>query len=143
MTSYAGLTGGRSLPLPNASTTCDIEQRDIPLSSLPSSSQTQESRCSRDDFDEDLYPESTSALLRRHIRDSSCDDDADKTNDNPQDIGLFQRFVGLMSKAPLLLQSSPGFGTGSYGAVPIGASTENSDEEDNDDVRRRNRRKRE
>jgi hypothetical protein len=42
-----------------------------------------------------------------------------------------------MSKAPLLLRSSPGFGTGSYGAVPIGASTENSDEEDTEDVRRR------
>jgi hypothetical protein len=95
----------------------------------------------RDDSEEELDPESTSALLRRHIRDSSYDADANKTNNDPQDIGLFQKFVELMSKAPLLLRSSPGFGTGSYGAVPIGASTENSDEEDNDDVRRRNRRK--
>ena len=42
-----------------------------------------------------------------------------------------------MSKAPLLLRSSPGFGTGSYGAVPIGTSTENSDEEDTEPVRKR------
>jgi hypothetical protein len=45
-----------------------------------------------------------------------------------------------MSKAPLLLRSAPGFGTGSYGGVPPGASTDNSDEED-DDVRRRDRRR--
>jgi hypothetical protein len=42
-----------------------------------------------------------------------------------------------MSKAPLFLRSSPGFGTGSYGAVPVGVSTENSDEEETEDVRRR------
>src|SRR5579859_875569 len=111
MTSHAESTGRRSLPISNASTTRDIERRDIPLSPLPSSSQRQEPRYARDDSEEELDPESTSALLRQHNRDSSYDDDADKTNSDPQDIGLFQRFVGLMSKAPLLLRSSPSFGT--------------------------------
>ena len=45
-----------------------------------------------------------------------------------------------MSKAPLLLRSAPGFGTGSYGAAgtPYGESTENSDDEQH---RQRGRRK--
>jgi OPT family oligopeptide transporter len=46
-----------------------------------------------------------------------------------------------MSKAPLLLRSSPGFGTGSYGAAPIGVSTENSDEDDYEEIRRRDKRR--
>ncbi|KFY59719.1 hypothetical protein V497_04122 [Pseudogymnoascus sp. VKM F-4516 (FW-969)] len=39
-----------------------------------------------------------------------------------------------MSKAPLLLRTSPGMGTGSYGAAPVGHST---DEEEEDEILRR------
>ncbi|KAL5332088.1 hypothetical protein ACEPPN_001632 [Leptodophora sp. 'Broadleaf-Isolate-01'] len=46
-----------------------------------------------------------------------------------------------MSKAPLLLRSAPGFGTGSYGAVPVGTSTENSDDDDVDIRKKEGRRK--
>jgi OPT family oligopeptide transporter len=105
----------------------------IPLSSFSSPSHEHDS-----EQDEELDPESTSALLRRHIRDNEEDNHAvASTTDH---INPFRRLAGLMSKAPLFLRSAPGFGTGSYGAVPIGTPTENSDEED-DDVRRRDKRK--
>lgn len=115
----------------------NIGVRDIPLRSVPPSSPL---HASPQDREEELDPESTSALLRQHLRDSAeSDDDAAQTSRGSSTalyIKPIQRFLGLMSKAPLLLRSSPGFGTGSYGAVPIGASTENSDEEDTEDVRR-------
>ena len=85
---------------------------------------------------EELDPESTSALLRRHLRESAEDDD-----DAAEDIDLFnpfRRVAELMSKAPLLLRAAPGLGVGSYGAAPIHASSHSDDE---DDVRRRDRRK--
>jgi hypothetical protein len=58
-------------------------------------------------------------------------DDQREVNGSPttNGPGLFTRFRILMSKAPLLLRSAPGFGTGSYGAVPAGSSIESSDEE--------------
>ncbi|KXJ92415.1 hypothetical protein Micbo1qcDRAFT_162685, partial [Microdochium bolleyi] len=34
-----------------------------------------------------------------------------------------------MSKAPLLLRSSPGFGTGSYGAAPIPPATDDLEDD--------------
>ncbi|KAJ8067900.1 hypothetical protein OCU04_003485 [Sclerotinia nivalis] len=98
-----------------------------------------------DDDEEELYPESTSNLLRRHIQDSAeTEDDASRHNsadDNTNSINIFQRIHRLMSKTPLLLRSAPGFGTGSYGAAPVGASTENSEEEDEHLVRREKRKK--
>ncbi|KUJ14602.1 OPT-domain-containing protein [Mollisia scopiformis] len=116
----------------------NIGSRDIPLSVLPSTSHGHDSRHDSndsddnddddDDDDDELDPESNAALLRRHIRDSADDEESSPT----EYISPFRRLMGLMSKAPLLLRSSPGFGTGSYGAAPIGASTENSDEEDHD-----------
>jgi OPT family oligopeptide transporter len=117
-----------------------IEPRDIPLRPVSSFSSLRASR--EDEEEEELDPESTAALLRQHIRDSAgTDDDAahptTEESNTARYISPFQRVIGLMSRAPLLLRSSPGFGTGSYGAVPIGASTENSDEEDAEDVRRR------
>ena len=133
MTSRA-TTGGRQRDYAHN----NIDTRDIPLRPVPPSSSQQPSP---QDHEEELDPESTSALLRQHIRDSaeSDDDAAQTTRDSNATyyITPFQRFLGLMSKAPLLLRSSPGFGTGSYGAVPIGASTENSDEDDAEHVRRR------
>ncbi|CZT52119.1 related to sexual differentiation process protein isp4 [Rhynchosporium secalis] len=109
-----------------------IESRDIPLSTFypsKSTSALESHRYDGPEDDEELDPESTSALLRQHIRDSA---DADDEAEVKQDLGLypFHRLAGLMSKAPLLLRSAPGFGTGSYGAVPVGSSTETSDEED-------------
>lgn len=135
MTSRAR-TGGRRQPDAHN----NIDQGDIPLSFVPSASGSRE-QTSPQDFEEELDPESTPALLRQHLRESvESNDDAVQTISNyPNYIGPLQRFVRLMSKAPLFLRSSPGFGTGSYGAIPIGTSTENSDEEDNDDVRRRRR----
>ncbi|ESZ93364.1 hypothetical protein SBOR_6241 [Sclerotinia borealis F-4128] len=98
-----------------------------------------------DDDEEELYPESTSNLLRRHIRDSrEREDDAPRHNladDNTNSINIFQRINRLMSKTPLLLRSAPGFGTGSYGAAPVGASTENSEDEEDRLVRREKRKK--
>ncbi|KAE9362709.1 OPT-domain-containing protein [Stipitochalara longipes BDJ] len=47
-----------------------------------------------------------------------------------------------MSKAPLLLRSAPGFGTGSYGAVPVdAASADTSDEDEIGDARQAAKRK--
>lgn len=97
-----------------------------------------------DDEEEELYPESTSNLLRRHIRDSTdTEDNAPGHNladENTNSLNIFQKIHRLMSKTPLLLRSAPGFGTGSYGAAPVGASTENSEEEE-DNLRRREKRK--
>ena len=113
----------------------------ILLSSLPSSSST---GASPQISDEDLDPESDFALLRRH-RASGADSDGDASSNlgetaNKHFIAPLQKLLGLMSKASLLLRSAPGFGTGSYGGVPAGASTDNSAEEE-DDVRRRDRRR--
>ena len=113
----------------------------IPLSQLPSASQHRQTP--HQESDEVPDPESTSALLRQHLHDSASDyDEATPTlADTSQQIGPLQRFSSLMSKSPLLLRTSPGFGTGSYGAVPVGASTENSAEEDNNDARPRSKKK--
>ncbi|KAI9640474.1 hypothetical protein NHQ30_011220 [Ciborinia camelliae] len=95
------------------------------------------------DDEEELYPESTSNLLRRHIQDSA-ESDAPRHNladDNTDSINIFQRIHSLMSKTPLLLRSAPGFGTGSYGAAPVGASIENSEEEEENLIRREKRKK--
>ncbi|KAG4436722.1 hypothetical protein IFR05_007805 [Cadophora sp. M221] len=118
----------------------NIESRDIPLSTLSPSTSTAHGYHSRNDGDdEELDPESTSALLRQHIRDSADDE----TTNDTQFIGLhpLRRLAGLMSKSPLLLRSAPGFGTGSYGAVPVGTSTENSDEDDVDMRKKEGQRK--
>jgi hypothetical protein len=95
--------------------------------------------------DDELDPESTPALLRRHVRESR-EDDNDRARQQAGELhtpytNLFSRFVAAMSKAPLLMRSAPGLGTGSYGAAPISTSTDNSEDEDIDDVRRRARRK--
>lgn len=125
---------------------------DIPLSSLPSRSSSQrvqrtpknhsrrQPRSLNDDDDDELDPESTPALLRKHLHNSSSDDDAEQEKTEPY-LNPLNRFLGLMSKAPLLLRSAPGFGTGSYGAVPVGASTDNSEEENEEIIRRQKRKK--
>lgn len=77
-----------------------------------------------------------------HAQDEDLEDEyASRQNQSSLFITPLKTLWHLMSKSPLLLRSSPGFGTGSYGAVPVGVSTENSDEEDTDNVRSRDRRK--
>ncbi|PBP19954.1 OPT oligopeptide transporter [Diplocarpon rosae] len=122
MTSRSSTTTTTPTPTPTSSAArrhhdSAIEGRDIPLSAYRTNGPD-------DDDDDDLDPDSDAAVLRRWRRDTD-DEDADTPYINP-----FRRLGELMSKAPLLLRSSPGFGTGSYGAAPVGASTETSDEDD-------------
>ncbi|PQE10619.1 OPT oligopeptide transporter protein [Rutstroemia sp. NJR-2017a WRK4] len=137
----------------------DQEGSGVPLASLSSSSHSHPRRPTADSFsprhhynhhdsdeDEDLFPESFSSLLRQHKHDSAetQNDDPRRTSaadDHTDSLNIFQTIHRLMSKTPLLLRSSPGFGTGSYGAAPVGASTENS-EEDEEDILRREKKKR-
>ena len=127
----------------------NIQTDDIPLSSLSSSSRPTKRHDSHhptsylddDNDEEDLDPDSNPALLRKHFQDEESDDD-DPRNDPIAYNNPFKQFIEFMSKAPLLLRSSPGFGTGSYGAAPVAFSTDNSDEEDNEEFRRQQRKKR-
>ncbi len=96
------------------------------------------------ELDEDINPESDTSLLRRHYASSNESHDFLPQTGTP--IELFQRFVSFMSRTPLLLRSSPAQGTGSYGALPVhdlSFSTDGSeiDEEDFNDIRRRDSRK--
>jgi len=99
----------------------------VPLSSLrPAHKDTDE---------EDLDPEADTALLRAHRSLDSDDDHDPSTTDDLSSTHITHpllKLLGLMSKAPLLLRSAPGFGTGSYGAAgtPYGESTDNSDDEE-------------
>jgi OPT family oligopeptide transporter len=120
-------------PAPRGHTGTRHRDINIPLSAISSSSSHEHD--SKNDSDEELDPESDATLLRRH-RDTD-----DEAGNITEDIGLLRRLAGLMSKAPLLLRSAPGFGTGSYGAVPVGSSGDSSDEENNEDVRHRAKRK--
>lgn len=115
-----------------------IEGRGIPLSRVsPGKTRHDPSP----DEDEELDPESDAALLRRHRRGTEDDEDSHESASHINTIYPILRLFGLMSKVPLLLRSAPGFGTGSYGAVPVSDSTDGSDEEENDDIRRRDKRK--
>ncbi|KAI1651420.1 OPT-domain-containing protein [Daldinia loculata] len=58
---------------------------------------------------------STEAPIRTPRSPSSTSHDSDHTRIHPSS----SRGSRIMSKAPLLIRSSPGFGTGSYGAAPI------------------------
>jgi OPT family oligopeptide transporter len=134
--------GGRRLPSSNDThLETSTGSTAIPLSQLPPTSQHRPAPHKESDDAPDS--DSNSALLRQHLRDSDSDNDvaAPTDADTSQNIDPMRIFSGLMSKSPLLLRTSPGFGTGSYGAVPIGASTENSAEEDNSDVRPKNKKK--
>ncbi|KAI2616997.1 OPT-domain-containing protein [Hypomontagnella submonticulosa] len=54
-------------------------------------------------------------------------DQEDEANPNS---AVDSRGSRIMSKAPLLIRSSPGFGTGSYGAAPIHPEVKDSDSDD-------------
>lgn len=85
-------------------------------------------------------------LLRSHFQESR-EENEDAGMAHPSDgrrttyLNPFSRFIAALSKLPLLMRAPPGLGTGSYGAAPVGMSTDNSEEEDINDVRRRMRRK--
>jgi hypothetical protein len=136
---------GRGGVTPHSHRNIEPGDTHIELLPTPSSHRRVTNRHSEEDLDLDLDldPESDSALLRQHHRDTESDDDAfPNTQDNTNIfIGPLRKLLGLMSKAPLLLRSAPGFGTGSYGGVPAGVSTDNSEEDETDDVRRRDRRR--
>lgn len=96
--------------------------------------------------DDDLDPDA--AFVRRHHEEAAddpsndADDDEGFLLDHRAVTNLFaplRQLGAIMSKAPLLLRSAPGFGTGSYGAVPVSASTESSDDDDEGNTRRSRR----
>src|SRR4051812_48580885 len=105
MTSHA-----RSAVSGSGSQAAGIEGVDIPLSSFSPSSkaanQKQHPRRQQIEDDEELDPESDSALLRRHNRASGGDEDVETRESGPL-LNTFQRLGALMSKSPLLLRSSP------------------------------------
>lgn len=82
--------------------------------------------------EDDLDPDSDAVLLKRH-RDKGTDETQDAGQSSTQ-TNILKRIYSVMSKAPLLLRSAPGFGTGSYGAVPV-PTIESSDEEDSERAR--------
>ncbi|TAQ90313.1 hypothetical protein B7494_g1357 [Chlorociboria aeruginascens] len=142
----AGAGAGASATASHSSNKTNIHAVSIPLTTLPPSSSPSRAHVQQRHLDEELDPESDSALLRQHFHVSDDDDDGasdSNTVDRTTFLNPLQRFIGLMSKAPLLLRSSPGFGTGSYGGVPIGASNENSEEEEVniDDIHTKSRNK--
>lgn len=67
----------------------------------------------------------------------SADDVGSETQDLDRSSSETPRLERRMSKAPLLLRRSPGLGTGSYGAAPVGHSTDGSDEEEEELILRR------
>lgn len=110
----------------------------ISLSTLPLPLGQVERTLSVEGFESESPPASPRQAVD-HLTDS--DDNDFETSDSPaspptEPLGLLERSMSK-SKAPLLLRSSPGFGTGSYGAVPIGVTAETSDEEDFDRSRSR------
>lgn len=95
-------------------------------------------------LDGDLNPDSDASLLRRHFASSNESHGSLPRTQTP--VGLFRRFTSFMSRTPLLWQSSPAQGTGSYGALPVqdlilSTDASENEEEDIDDIRRRDRRK--
>jgi OPT family small oligopeptide transporter len=124
-----------------AQKTTDADPLGIPLHAIQAISSTSNipgPPLNPTDDEDELDPESDAALLRRHRRDDSSDDEHVATNESSS-INLFTRLAAFMSKQPLLMRSSPGLGTGSYGAAPVG--TGDTSDEDVDDVRQRKRRK--
>lgn len=71
-----------------------------------------------------------------HTRLTSPPDDAERRT---SDLETTSTESTRMSKAPLLMRTSPGMGTGSYGATPVGHSTDEEEEEEEETLRRRNK----
>lgn len=73
-------------------------------------------------------PSPNPADVSLSVRASSDAPHTSQPQDEASPLSAIRDRLGVMSKAPLLLRSSPGFGTGSYGAAPI--APELDDEED-------------
>ncbi|KKY27075.1 putative sexual differentiation process protein isp4 [Phaeomoniella chlamydospora] len=77
--------------------------------------------------DDELFPDSDAAYLRRHRSLSVSDADefasSEIVSSTPGLLARLRAFV--MSRNPLLMRSSPALGTGSYGAVPVQSSSPN------------------
>src|ERR1700735_5320673 len=70
------------------------------------------------DSESHIFPDSDTAHIRRHRDDELSEDDSIETQ--PRKNTLFSRLAAfVMSRAPLLIRSSPAIGTSSYGAVPV------------------------
>jgi len=97
------------------------------------------------DPESDIFPDSDTAYIRRHRDDELSEDGSVETQ--PRKNTLFGRLAAfIMSRASLLIRSSPTLGTRSYGAVPATDETHNSiDGSDSDgevdDVTRRDKTK--
>lgn len=119
---------------------------DIPLQRIQSSTSQEIQRPSAA-LDQDPSIEQQNRLFESESEPESEIESAFRI-DNDSDVQVpreiippvpVSRFRALMSKVPLLLRSAPGFGTGSYGAVPVGSINTSSDEESDTQSCRRTR----
>ena len=93
-----------------------------------------------DEFDEDIYPDSDAAFLRRY---RSIDRDNSHPEDKVAKPAFLQRVFTFMSKLPLLPGSSSIKNAALYGALPNQGSRSQSeiwDLADDDDIQKRGRR---
>ncbi|KAI0012951.1 OPT-domain-containing protein [Xylariaceae sp. FL0662B] len=70
----------------------------------------------------------TTALLATGTSDDF--DHSETHHETDHNVAVDRRGQNTMSKAPLLIRSSPGFGTGSYGAAPVNSEGDDSDGDD-------------
>lgn len=106
-----------------------LHPSDIPLQTLPTSE--------RDIQDPSEFGDETRLENYKQQEQPYQSNDHYNEGDDKDDLPIvpstpFSRFKALMSKVPLLLRSAPGFGTGSYGAVPAGSENTSSDEEEHE-----------
>ncbi|KAI0436535.1 OPT-domain-containing protein [Xylaria telfairii] len=74
-------------------------------------------------------PSSTPADISPPLRASSNASHTSPSRDEASPLSAVHDCRGTMSKAPLLLRSSPGFGTGSYGAAPVPLEVDDEEED--------------
>ncbi|KAJ1333431.1 OPT/YSL family transporter [Microdochium nivale] len=122
----------------------NVQAVHIPLASSPvpvASRFSKSTRASITAVPLDLLPAhvttaSSSRRTNHELEPSDSDDESDRSSPDRSPQAVRKR----MSKAPLLLRSSPGFGTGSYGAAPIPLETDEIDDDvdrDSDGLPRR------
>ncbi|KAI0454753.1 OPT-domain-containing protein [Xylaria acuta] len=73
-------------------------------------------------------PSSTPADISPPLRALSDAPHTSPSRDEASPLSAVEDRGGIMSKAPLLLRSSPGFGTGSYGAAPVAPEIEDGED---------------
>ncbi|OBT69207.1 hypothetical protein VE03_01997 [Pseudogymnoascus sp. 23342-1-I1] len=92
---------------------------------------------STDDTDHDVDPADDDAHERTRL--TAPPDDAERHTTSDLETTSSESTSTRMSKAPLLMRTSPGMGTGSYGAAPVGHSTDEEEGEGEEMLRRRNK----